>query len=278
MQDQTIHSNGIDIHYLEYAPQPGLPALLLLHGLTANAHAFDGLMIRGLHRHFRVIVPDLRGRGKSDKPDEGYRFEDHAQDLLGMLDQLQIGTTIICGHSYGGFLGVYLAVHYPQRVKQLILLDAAVRMNPRLPEMLLPTLSRLGKTYASFDAYLAQMKAAPHNTFWEPAMEDYYRADIITHEDGTVTPRSKLAHIIAISQGTAAEPWTELFPVLQQPLLLLHATGNYALEEPLLPLQQAEETLALVPQCRYIPIPGNHQTMLYGQGAAVIVQTLRELL
>jgi pimeloyl-ACP methyl ester carboxylesterase len=274
MQDQIITSNGIALHYLDYNQEPSLPPLLLLHGLTANAHAFDGLILQGLHKKFRVLAPDLRGRGLSGKPESGYRFEDHAQDLLGLLDQLQIDEVTICGHSYGGYLGVYLAVHYPERVQRLVIMDAAIAMNSRLPEMLLPALSRLGKTFPSYEAYLEQMKAAPHNTFWEPAMEDYYRADVIRNEDGSVTTQSSLAHIIEISKGTAAEPWPDLFPAIKQPVSLLHATDPYALDEPLLPLENAEATVALIPDCIYVPIPGNHQTMLYGPGAAAIVAAI----
>src|SRR4051812_30322712 len=133
MQDKIVTINNIDLHYLEYAQHSDLPALLLLHGLTANARAFDSLILQGLYRHFRVIAPDLRGRGLSGKPAEGYSFEDHAQDILGLLDELHIEDVIICGHSYGGYLGVYLAVHYPGRVLKLAIMDAAISMNTRLP-------------------------------------------------------------------------------------------------------------------------------------------------
>ena len=86
---------------------------------------------------------------------------DHAIDIIGMLDQLAITPIHIVGHSFGGFLGLYLAIYFPERVKKLVLLDAAVKMHPNTKEMLGPALDRLGKTFDSFDDYINKVKLAP---------------------------------------------------------------------------------------------------------------------
>ncbi|RYZ26362.1 MAG: alpha/beta fold hydrolase, partial [Sphingobacteriales bacterium] len=129
MTDHTIRTNNIDLHYIEHNPG-SKHTLVLIHGLTANAHAFDGLIAHGLTKHFRLISPDLRGRGLSSKPAFRYTLEDHAQDILGLLDHLEIERALLGGHSYGGLLSVYLAANYPQRVEKLVILDAAAEMNP----------------------------------------------------------------------------------------------------------------------------------------------------
>ncbi len=67
-QDHFITTNRINLHFIEYNPGKDKPALILMHGLTANAHAFDGLISRGLSKDFRVISPDLRGRGTAKNP------------------------------------------------------------------------------------------------------------------------------------------------------------------------------------------------------------------
>src|SRR5436190_12446655 len=97
-----IKTNGIKLHYLDYRGTG--PVLVLLHGLTANAFAFEGLMAAGLGQHFRVITVDLRGRGLSDKPLWGYSIHLHAKDIIGLLDHLQLKSVFIGGHSFGGLL------------------------------------------------------------------------------------------------------------------------------------------------------------------------------
>ena len=61
MNNHTINTNNINLHYLHY--EGDQPTIILMHGLTANAHAFDGLMAEGLGAAFHVLSIDLRGRG-----------------------------------------------------------------------------------------------------------------------------------------------------------------------------------------------------------------------
>ena len=106
MTDRFIETNGIRLHYLEHGGDG--PTLILTHGLTANAHSFDGLIGAGLATGIRVLSVDLRGRGESDKPESGYTMADHAADMLGMFDTLDIDSVILGGHSFGGLLTYYL--------------------------------------------------------------------------------------------------------------------------------------------------------------------------
>src|SRR5512138_8093 len=84
--DRFIRTNGLQLHYLEHLGD-GLP-IVLLPGLTANAHAFDGLIQAGLSPRFHALALDLRGRGLSDAPEDGYTMADHAADVIGLLDAL----------------------------------------------------------------------------------------------------------------------------------------------------------------------------------------------
>jgi pimeloyl-ACP methyl ester carboxylesterase len=249
---------------------------LLLHGITANAHAFDGLVKRGLDKHFHLYSPDLRGRGQSDKPAFGYSMEEHAQDILGLLDHLKIEKAVICGHSFGGLLSAYLAANFPERVAAIILLDAANELNPNAAKMLIPTFSRLGVLYPSFDVYLRMMKKAPQNTFWEEAMESYYRADVHIDKLGITQTNSNISNITAMAVGLSSLPWTTIFEHVHQPAMLLHALGVYTCDEPLLPLKLAKKAVKLLDDCEYKEVDGNHQTMLYGNGAKQIVAALVE--
>lgn len=68
--DQFVRLNDFQLHYLDHPGDD--PPLVLMPGLTANAHSFDGLIKAGLSSAMRVLALDLRGRGLSDKPDSGY--------------------------------------------------------------------------------------------------------------------------------------------------------------------------------------------------------------
>lgn len=277
MTEHFIKSNNIDLHFLEHHIK-GNPTLILMHGLTANAHAFDGLLANGLDKHFRFISPDLRGRGLSSKPAFRYTLEDHAKDILGMLDYLNIEKALLGGHSYGGLLTTYIAANYPDRVEKLIILDAAAEMNPNAPAMLGPTLSRLDKTFPNYETYLAEMKAAPQNTFWDKDMESYYKADGFVREDGTVNPYPNLSNIIEVATCVARQPWIETFERVKQPTLLINAVDDYTLGEPLLPDFKAKETVELMKDAKYVAVDGNHQTMLYGDNAKHIVKAIESFL
>lgn len=277
VESKFIETNGIRLHYMEQGTEG--PTLLLMHGLTANAHAFDGLIKAGLSDSFKVISVDLRGRGLSSKPDKGYTMKEHAADIIGMLDALNIREVIVSGHSFGGFLGLYLAVYFPEKVSHLIMLDAAVHMHPQTKEMLGPALSRLDQVFSSFDDYLDKVKQAPYLTFWDEAMWSYYRADVQDLPNGTVTPRSRLENMMeAVLKGSLGEPWEELIGKLNKPVMLINAPGIYTMGNALLPRELARETADMINNCRYIEVAGNHQTMLYGDGALQIVKSIQQFI
>jgi len=271
-----IASNGIKLHYLEY-PGKG-PTILLMHGLTANAHAFDGLIAAGLSRKFRVISVDLRGRGLSDHPNRGYSIASHAKDIIGLLDHLELPKVVMGGHSFGGLLTVYIAKKFPGRVDRMLLLDAAAQMHPNTREMLGPAMSRLGQTFPSFDNYLDKIKVAPYNTFWDDAMLTYYRADVKENQDGTVTQRSKPSHMAEAVYNVLKLPWPFYLNRQHKPTLLVNAPGVYTLDAALLPEENARETCELMQNCQYVAVEGNHHTMLYGKGAKQTVKAIKKFL
>jgi pimeloyl-ACP methyl ester carboxylesterase len=271
-EDAFTTINGLRLHYLTFSGNG--PVLLLLHGLSANAHAFDGLIAAGLDKIATIITVDLRGRGQSDKPDTGYSMAEQAQDIVAILDQLQIPEVVLGGHSYGAFLTFYIAANYPDRVSRMILMDGAAQLHENAQAMLMPTISRLGQTYPSFEDYISHIREAAYTTYWDDYMLDYYRADVITHPDGSVTPLSHPSHITEAGLKLLEVPWLELIPKTSQPALLFNALQPYTMDVPLLPAANAQMAAHLIHNCRYVPIDGNHQNMLYGAGAKQIVQEL----
>src|SRR5581483_3918042 len=86
--------------------------IICVHGLTANAFCFQSLA-DSLSQQHRVIAYDLRGRGDSDKPEQGYSVPIHAQDLAKLIDVLGLERPIVIGHSLGAMIALYFASHYP---------------------------------------------------------------------------------------------------------------------------------------------------------------------
>jgi pimeloyl-ACP methyl ester carboxylesterase len=276
--DHFVQVNHIQLHYLDVAG--GEPTLILLPGLTANAHSFDGLIQAGLSPRFRVLALDLRGRGLSDKPATGYSMAEHATDVIGLLDSAGINQAVICGHSFGGLLAIYLAAHYPDRVSRLVIIDsAALLINPQTRALIQPSLDRLGKVMPSWEAYLAAMKQAPFfQDWWDPTIESYFRADVQINEDGTVQARSRPENIAEAINQAAEEDWKRHLAAIRQPALLLRATDPFGPPgtPPLLSEEQARATSEALANCRYLEIPGNHLTMLFGEGARRIVAGITE--
>jgi pimeloyl-ACP methyl ester carboxylesterase len=269
--DRFLAVGGVNIHYVDVPGGP--PSLVLLHGLSANAACFGGLIGAGLSPSFRVIAPDLRGRGKTDKPATGYMMADHARDVVGLLDALGLERVILGGHSFGGYLAIYMAAHFPERVEKLIVIDAAITLNPRVGELLKPSLDRLTRVSSSVDAYLAEARGAPHLAgYWDADIERYFRAEIQENADGTAQAATSAMAIGQALQGVASEPWLEWVAAVRQPTLLLNATGPYgpvgtpALVEP----EYAQQTAAAFADVRYVQVPGNHMTMVFGPAAAAV--------
>lgn len=271
-----VHVNGIRLHYVDYAGEG--ETLILSHGLTANAHSFDGLVKAGLCPALHVMALDLRGRGETDKPDDGYTMADHARDVIGLLDLLEIEQVILGGHSFGGLLTYYVAAHYPERVKKCVVLDAPAAVDLNIREQIKPSLSRLGLVIPSWDAYLERVKSMPYFVGWEwdPTIEDYYRADVFTNPDGTVQARPHAEHIEKAVEGAATTDWDSIVRKVVQPTLLLRATEPFgpAGSPPILPAHLAQATLEKLPKGTTADIHGNHLTFLFGAAAKHTTQAI----
>lgn len=276
MQQKFVETNGIKLAYLDYEGE-GEP-LILMHGLSANSHHFDGLMRAGLGEKFRVLAVDLRGRGLSDKPTGMvYSPDDHARDIIGMMDALGLGKVLLGGHSYGGLMTMFIGAHYPERVTKMVILDAGI-MHPKVKDLIAPAILRLGQTVDSFETYLGNMKQNPayHQGVWNDDIVAYYRADVEDLPDGTVKPRSTPDVITAAVDQILEVDWAAVMPRAAMPGLLIHGYEGVgpAPTPPVLTDDGAQQTLAWLPDCRYLRVAGNHYTMLYGDNARAIVEAV----
>jgi len=109
--------NGINMYYEVHGQ--GEP-LVLIMGSFGSLEAWS-LQIHALQKHYKVIVFDNRGIGRTDKSPEPYSIATMANDTVGLMDHLGIGKAHVLGMSLGGPVAQDIAINYPQRVMKLVL-------------------------------------------------------------------------------------------------------------------------------------------------------------
>lgn len=116
MAEETRTVDGIDVH-LETTGEG--PPVLLIHGLGASSTSWTPI-VEKLSQRYRVIVPDLPGFGRSEKPDLSYTPDFYVGLLASLLDDLGIEKTHVVGASLGAQIGLEFALQHPERVDRIL--------------------------------------------------------------------------------------------------------------------------------------------------------------
>jgi pimeloyl-ACP methyl ester carboxylesterase len=123
---QTTSVNGMQMYYQVYGQ--GEP-LLLLHGFTGIGQNWQPF-IPALVQHYQLIIPDLRGHGRSTNPSSAWTFQQAASDVFALLDHLEIVRFKAIGKSGGGNTLLHMAAQQPARLAAMVLVSAT----PYFPE------------------------------------------------------------------------------------------------------------------------------------------------
>ncbi len=115
-------ASGIKLNVAMQGPANG-PAVVMLHGYSDSWFSFSRVMPL-LPPEIRVVVPDLRGHGDSERPLLGYRVTDFANDVVQLLDALEIPKAVLVGHSMGSFVARKAYELAPSRISRLVLVGA----------------------------------------------------------------------------------------------------------------------------------------------------------
>jgi haloacetate dehalogenase len=115
----TCHANGIRQFYLEAGAGP---PVILLHGFPETSFAWR-FQIPALAARYRVIAPDLRGYGETDKPSKGYDKRTMANDIVELLKALGVGRVALVGHDRGARVATRLVKDHPDVVDRLVVMD-----------------------------------------------------------------------------------------------------------------------------------------------------------
>lgn len=113
--------NDILLNHIESGHPHGLP-IVFIHGFPFN-HSMWEPQLTSLPSTLRLIAYDIRGFGKSDLGNGEKTIDKHADDLVGLLDDLTIDQAIVCGLSMGGYIALRAIEKYPARFKGLVLCD-----------------------------------------------------------------------------------------------------------------------------------------------------------
>ena len=267
VRDEFLIADDVTLRWVQWG-EHGQP-VVCIHGLTANAFCFQSLA-DGLAGDHQVFAYDLRGRGDSDKPEDGYSVPIHAADLAALIDELGLERPILIGHSLGALIALYFAAHYPDKLSKLVLLDAGTPLPwstpAEQPAWLTAAIDRLGTPVPSFQEYIRRLKAAPFlGPYWNEYMDIYFQHDVLHENDGSVLSKCYKAGVLEEAEHfDEARPEQQWKHVIVPILLLRAGQGLFTENDQLVPEPAAEEAQRSIRNCQYENFPAlNHYTIIF---------------
>ncbi|HEY1456813.1 MAG TPA: alpha/beta hydrolase, partial [Candidatus Dormibacteraeota bacterium] len=191
-------------------------------GLSANLRSFDVIYAALDDERHRRLAFDPRGRGRSDKTGPGtYGWTAHAADVIEIADQLGAETFDLIGWSMGAWIAMVVAKKAPERVRKLVLLDAAGVPEESVKVPVYAGLDRLGAVYPSRDAFMNLVRSMPHYQPFEP-WERLFDYELVEVEGGVSFRTQKAAPWEDEQYRLTQDPY-ELWGALTMPTLLVRA-------------------------------------------------------
>lgn len=224
------------VRYVEHGPADAARTVVCVHGLTRNGRDFDPLATALAAAGFRVVCPDVVGRGASDRLADpaGYNYGQYQQDMATLIAHLGVETVDWVGTSMGGLIGMMLAVRPGTPIARLVIND----VGPFLPKAALARLAEyvgldpLFPDRAAGEAYLRRV-FAPFGALDDGDWRALARHGLEPAEGGF-----RLAYDPALRQGllAAQDQDVDLWPVwdaIRVPTLLLWGRKSDLLTEEL---------------------------------------------
>lgn len=262
---KRVAGDGVEIN-LAIWEGTGKP-ILCVHGITANCRCWE-VMASTLVPQYRVMAMDLRGRGRSDRPDQGYSLDHHIRDINCLLDDLDIEKVVLMGHSLGAFIGLAFAAEYPDRTDRLILVDGGGDLSKEQMDKVFsgikPALDRLEMVFPSVEAYLKKMNEVPYIQPWSPVIETYYRYEIEPTEGGVHT-NIQPAHIQEEAANIRKVACATFYPKVSCQVLILRApNGLLSQDDILLPENVIAKMLNEIPTAKRFDVEDlNHYGIVF---------------
>jgi pimeloyl-ACP methyl ester carboxylesterase len=235
MEMKTTQTNGIELAYLRRGR--GKP-LTLLHGYPLDHHIW-GAVVPMLENDFDLILPDLRGFGKSTTVDSPYTLDDFASDLAGLLDQLGIEKTAIAGHSMGGYVALAFAKLYPGRVSGLGMVSSqALADSPERKEGRYKSAAEVEEKGTRGVVETMTAKLSPNKTVQTAVRQIMER-------------QPPAAYVGALKAMAERNDSTALLDGFKFPVVLVHGDADE-----LIPIERAQEIKAVIPDAHLVELKG----------------------
>lgn len=276
-----VPGDGVELAF-GFWPGRGAP-LVALHGLTASYVSFYGVAER-LEGRRPVFALDLRGRGDSDKRGP-YGMKQHAADVAAAMRAMDLGASVIVGHSMGAFVSAALAAEEPRLVAGLVLIDGGYAPAISMPNSqngldaaLALRIQMLRQTWPSREAYRAFWRTQPHfpAAEWGPWIEAF-----LDHELGGEPPelRPKASEDGVkedLMEGLQSEQIAARLRSIRVPVLMVRAPAGFIPgQPPLFPDAMIERMRELIPHMEEVLVPDTtHYTLIMGQHGATTVADL----
>jgi pimeloyl-ACP methyl ester carboxylesterase len=252
--------NGVRLAYRHWTAPANAqhPPVVLLHGVLQTGEGMRHLAEQ-LSLDREVLVPDLRGRGESDRPDGRYDPPTMADDVAGLIDRLSIERPALIGRLHGGLVAYHLAARRPELVCGVVLGDANPEVTADRATQALADVDSLPRAFASL---------ADATQFYEEGLglpPDRARHDIPSDLEAVPGGGYRWRHDLEIVRGieAAAIPrsdW-EVLARLRCPVLILRGQRGEIRRE------TAERMLAVIPQARAQTIYGSSHDVFLGPGS-----------
>ena len=257
--DRYLVVKGLRLHVLDWGGEGRTP-LLLLHGFTGHAHAWDTLSI-ALQPHFHVYALDQRGHGDSD-PAEVYNPVAAFDDIAGVVAELGLGPFVLVGLSMGGRNGMYFASRRPDLVQKLVIVDIGPEISKRaaLPSAGPPE----PDTWESIE------QAARHLHRANPYPGIHYYRWVVSH---SLRQRADGALVwawhpsVKERRSQADVDWWALLRAITPPTLVLRGAESHVLDRDV-----AERMVKELPRGRLAEIPRAVHTLHEDNPDAVLAE------
>jgi pimeloyl-ACP methyl ester carboxylesterase/UDP:flavonoid glycosyltransferase YjiC (YdhE family) len=237
-----VERDGVKSWYAQYGDDGPWLAFAPIFQI-ANSHILRGVL-PWLSQHYRVVVMDLRGNGRSDRPDtpQQYSFDHYYADFVAVLDRLEVDRAAVVGISATAMTAIRLAHAQPQRVSHLLLVGGWVERRIASPAAAEAVQQHLQKMRADWPAYLEEFFSIcftePHST---KPFEDAVRAGW----------SAEGAHVALGLAGWLGNDVSALARELRCPTLVIHGDGDKRV-----PYAQAELAAKLIPGARLVTVGG----------------------
>jgi N-formylmaleamate deformylase len=241
----VCETNGVSIHYLRTGGSK--PPLVLLHGLTGSGACWSPLA-RALEDEYDLVMPDARGHGSSSTPLDGYRYEDYAGDVVGIIQGLRLTAPVLLGHSMGGMTAVVVASQLAATIRGLILVDPTFLSSERQREVYESDAAEQHRQLLSLDKQEVRVQARVRHPQRRPEFMEL------------VTEARLNTRINAFDVLTPPNPdWHELVSTTCAPILLVIADRGVVSRE------TAQELQTLNPRVRVEQIQNCGHAIPYDQ-------------